>query len=71
MMLELWARKRPVKGTGYPYEYIFSFENESYCYTALDTLDREIYQEALITKDDRCIMSVEWDRPYTKRKVKQ
>lgn len=69
-MFELWARKRPVNNTGFPFEYIFSFENESYCYTALDTLDREIYQEALITLGDRCIMSVEWDLPYYKRKVK-
>lgn len=58
-MFELWARKRPVDGKGFPFEFIFNFDNEDYCFTALDTLDRDIYQEALIVKEQRCIMSVE------------
>lgn len=70
-MYELWARKRAVNGRGYPFEFIFNFNDENYCYTALDTLDREIYGEALITKEQRCVMSVEWDRPLVKRKIKK
>lgn len=41
-MYSLWARKRAVNGVGYPYEFIFNFDNEEYKYSALDTLDREI-----------------------------
>ena len=70
MMYELWARKRAVNGVGSPYEFIFNFDNEEYKYTALDTLDREIYQEAMIVKENSCIMSVEWEKPFVKRMVK-
>lgn len=69
-MYELWARKRAVNGVGSPYEFIFSFENEEYKYSALDTLDREIYQEAMVLRDNSCVMYVEWDKPLVKRKVK-
>lgn len=65
-MFELWARKRPVDGKGFPFEFIFNFDNEDYCFTALDTLDRDIYQEALIVKEQRCIMSVEWEQENKK-----
>ena len=70
-MFELYARKRPVNGVGSPYEHIFNFENEDYCFTALDTLDRNIYQEAMITKDNACIMFVEFEKPYVKRMIKE
>lgn len=65
-MFELWARKRPVDGKGFPFEFIFNFDNEDYCFTALDMLDRDIYQEALIVKEQRCIMSVEWEQENKK-----
>lgn len=65
-MFELWARRRPVDGKGFPFEFIFNFDNEDYCFTALDTLDRDIYQEALIVKEQRCIMSVEWEQENKK-----
>ena len=65
-MFELWARRRPVDGRGFPFEFIFNFDNEDYCFTALDTLDRDIYQEALIVKEQRCIMSVEWEQENKK-----
>ncbi len=65
-MFELWARKRPIDGKGFPFEFIFNFDNEDYCFTALDTLDRDIYQEALIVKEQRCIMSVEWEQENKK-----
>ena len=69
-MFELWARKRAVNGVGYPYEFIFNFDNEEYKYTALDTLDRNIYQEAMIVKENSCVMYVEWEKPFVKRMVR-
>ena len=67
-MFELWARKRPVDGVGYTYEFIFSFNDESYKYTALDMLDRDIYQEAMVIRGNDCIMYVELEKPYIKRR---
>ena len=69
-MFELWARRRKVNGIGSPYELIFNFDNESYKYTALDTLDESIYQEAMITSGNDCIMYVELQKPNVKRKVR-
>lgn len=69
-MLELWGRKRAINGVGSPYEFIFNFNNESYKYTALDTLDRNIYQEAMVVKDNDCVMYVELQKPYVKRKIR-
>lgn len=66
-MYSLWARKRPVNGVGSPYELIFNFDNESYKYTALDTLDGSIYQEAMVTSGNDCIMYVELEKPMTKK----
>ena len=70
-MFELYARKRVVNGKGFPYEHIFNFDNEDYCFTALDTLDRNIYQEAMITKDNACIMFVEFEKPMPKKMIKE
>ena len=67
-MFELWAKKRPVDGIGYPYEFIFSFNDESYKYTALDMLDRDVYQEAMVVRGNDCIMYVELEKSYTKRR---
>lgn len=64
-MLELWARRRPVEGKGFSYEFIFDFYDESYKYSALDTLDKNIYQEAMVVRDNDCIMYVEFEKPYT------
>ena len=69
-MFELWGRKRVVNGVGFPYEFIFSFDDESYKYTALDTLDRNIYQEAMVVRGNDCVMYVELQKPYVKRKVR-
>ena len=69
-MFELWARRRKVNGVGSPYEFIFNFDNESYKYTALDTLDESIYQEAMITSGNDCIMYVELEKPNVKRKIR-
>ena len=70
-MFSLWGRKRAVNGVGSPYEHIFNFDNEDYCFTALDTLDRNIYQEAMITKDNACIMFVEFEKPMPKKMIKE
>ena len=66
-MFELWARKRSVNGIGSSYEFIFNFDNESYKYSALDTLDKSIYQEAMVTSGNDCIMYVELEKPMTKK----
>ena len=66
-MCELWARKRTdIKG--YPYEYILNFHDENYKYTAIDKLDKSIYQEAMIIKNEKCIMYVEFEKSKVKRK---
>lgn len=68
-MFQLWAKKRPIDGKGSPYEFIFSFDNEDYKYTALDTLNRSIYEEAMIVMDQDCILYVEFEKPLVlKRK---
>ena len=69
-MYSLWARKRAVNGVGSPYELIFNFDNESYKYTALDTLDGSIYQEVMITRENDCIMYVELEKPNVKWKTR-
>jgi hypothetical protein len=69
-MYSLWARKRAVNGVGSPYELIFSFDNESYKYTALNTLDGSIFQEAMVTRENDCIMYVELEKPNVKRKIR-
>ena len=69
-MYSLWARRRAVNGVGSPYEFIFDFYDESYKYSALDTLDKNIYQEAMVVRGNDCIMYVELEKPYVKRKVR-
>lgn len=66
--MQLWARKRKVEGRGQPYEFIFNFEDERYSYTAIDTLDRNIYQECMILNNNECIMYVEFDKPFVKKR---
>ena len=54
--MELWARKRPIQDKGNKYEFIFSFNDEQYKYTAIDTLDRNIYQgKTICEKEDNMI----------------
>lgn len=66
--MELWARKRPIEGRGQPYEFIFNFEDERYSYTAIDTLDKNIYQECMIIDNNECIMYVELEKPFVKKR---
>ena len=67
-MYSLWARKRPIEGRGQPYKFIFNFEDERYSYTAIDTLDRNIYQECMIIDNNECVMYVELEKPYVKKR---
>ncbi len=67
-MYSLWARKRLIDGKGFPYEFIFDFKDESFKYTALGKIDKNVYQEAMIVKDNKCIMYVELEKPYIKRR---
>ena len=66
--MQLWARKRPIEGRGQPYEFIFEFNEPNYSYTAIDTLDKNIYQECMIIDNNECIMYVELEKPYVKRR---
>ena len=71
-MYYLWARKRPIEGRGQPYEFIFNFEDARYSYTAIDTLDKNIYQECMVVgNDNQCAMYVESDKPLVKKKIKK
>lgn len=63
-MYELWARKRPIEGKGSPYEFITRFEREEQKYYLTDQLDRNIYQECMVVKDNQCIFYREFDLPY-------
>ena len=66
--MELWARKRPIEGRGQPYEFIFEFNDTNYSYTAIDTLDKNIYQECMIIDNNECVMYVEFEKPYVKKR---
>lgn len=66
--MELWARKRAVNGVGYPYEFIFEFNDANYSYTVIDTLDKNIYQECMIIDNNECVMYVELEKPYVKKR---
>lgn len=70
-MYQLWARKRPMQGVGSPYEFIISFEREEQKYYLTDQLDRNIYQECMIVKDNQCIFYREFDKPMVLKKVKK
>lgn len=67
-MYELWARKRKVEGKGFPYAFIFDFDNPNYSYTAIDTLDKNVYQECMIIDNNECIMYVEFEKPFVKKR---
>lgn len=66
-MFELWARKRATDGVGHKYEWIFNFNDEDYKYTAIDSLDRSIYQECMVMRDKECILYVPLNKPMVKK----
>lgn len=63
-MYELWAKKRPIEGNGSPYEFITKFEREEQKYYITDQLDRNVYMECMVVKDNQCIFYREFDLPY-------
>lgn len=68
-MFELWARKRPVDGMNKQFELIITFDDYNYRFTALDFIDRNIYQEALIVNEEqRCIMYVEFEEVLKRKR---
>lgn len=65
-MYELWAKKRKIDGKGQRYEYITSFEDEMQKFYYMDLLDREVYQEAMIIKNEECTMYRELEKPLVR-----
>ena len=63
-MYELWAKRRPIEGKGYPYEYITSFSNIDQRFYITDQLDRNVYMECMVVKDNRCVFYREFEEPY-------
>ena len=70
-MYELWARRRKIEGKGFPYEFIFSFDNPNYSYTAIDTLDKNVYQECMVTNNGDCLIYTEFEKPMIKQKFRR
>ena len=66
-MYELWGRKRPIENKGFSYELIMKFDNENYKFIAIDSLDKEVYQEAMITYENECIMFIEFEKSKIKK----
>ena len=63
-MYEVWAKKRPVEGKGFPFEYITSFSNIEQRFSITDRLDRNIYQECLVVRNNVCVFYREFEKPY-------
>lgn len=67
MQFELWAKKRPVDGIGFPYEHIETFMDEVQKYYMIGKLDRDVYQEAMVVRTEwqqepSCVMYVEFPK---------
>lgn len=65
-MFELYAKKRPINGVGDTYHKILEFEREEQKYYMMDKIDRDKYQEAIITEGNRLVMYREFENPYIK-----
>lgn len=69
-MFELWARKRPLNGFGMPFEFICRFEDYNYRYTVIDSIDRGVYQEAMIINENQmCVMHVEFEEGLKRKRI--
>lgn len=66
-MYQLWAKRRPVDGIGSPYEFITSFEREEQKFYITDQLDRNIYMECMVVKDNHCVFYREFENPYVSK----
>ncbi len=65
-MFELWAKKRPINGVRDTYHKILEFENEQAKYYMMDKIDRDKYQEAMITEGNRLVMYREFEEKHTR-----
>ena len=71
-MFELWARKRPINGYGNSFEFICPFDDYNYRFTAIDSLDRDVYQEAMIINEQQmCVMYVEFDKELKRKRERK
>ena len=68
-MYQLWAKKRPVEGKGFQFEYITSFSDIDQRFYITDQLDRNIYQECLVVTKYSCVFYREFDKPMVLKKV--
>lgn len=63
-MYSLWAKRRPIEGRGYPYEYITSFSNIDQRFYITDQLDRNVYMECMVISGEQCVFYREFEKPY-------
>ena len=69
-MYQLLAKKRPVNGYSMPSEMICMFYDYNYRFTAIDLLDRDIYEEATIIDDDyHCVMYVKFEEVLKRKRT--
>jgi hypothetical protein len=67
-MFELWARKWPVNGRGFPYELVTSFDREEQKFYMVDRLDKSVWKEAMVLDDNKsAILFREFEKPKTKK----
>ena len=66
--MELWAKRRPINGKGFAYEWICNFDREEQMYYMIDQLDRNIYQECMVVKNNVLILYKEFEIQFVKRK---
>lgn len=70
-MYELWAKKRSINGYGQPYEWICNFYDEQEKYYMTDTLDRNIYEECMVVKNNRLIFYKEFELYEPIKKIRR
>lgn len=63
-MYEVWAKRRPVEGKGFPFEYITSFSNIDQIFYITDQLDRSVYMDCMVVKDNQYVFYRELEKPY-------
>lgn len=68
--MELWAKRRPINGKGFAYEWICNFDREEQMYYMIDQLNRNIYQECLITDFGKMVMYKEFNQNKVRKRVK-
>ena len=66
-MYNLYARQRDKPN----YEYINTFENKEQEYSMIDSIDRDIYKEAIIVSEQGCELYMQFDKPFVKKLVRR